>query len=162
MADWYYATQGDQFGPIGLENLQSLVSTGRIIPTDLVWTEGMAQWQPAAEVPALREAFVSPPVGNSIPTIVAYQTPPLQKSQHATLALTGMIISLVSLVLGAFGVLTAIAGLVCGWIALRGMKRTGDRRNRGFAIAAVAVGAGYIALILIGITAVVLIFRLAK
>jgi hypothetical protein len=162
MADWYYATHGDPIAPIGLENLQSLISTAGLTPTDLVWTEGMAKWQPAAEIPELREAFVFPPIGHSIPAIVAYQTPPLQRSQHATLALTGMIISLVSLILGAFGVLTAVAGLICGWIALSGMKRTGDRRNRGFAIAAVAVGAGYIALILTGITAVVLIFRLAK
>jgi hypothetical protein len=46
MADWYYAENDAQRGPVSREQLVQLIE-------DLVWTDTMANWTPAAEVPGL-------------------------------------------------------------------------------------------------------------
>jgi hypothetical protein len=154
MGSWYYAQGGQQLGPFEFEQLQGLAAQNRLAANDLVWTEGLAQWQQAAQINGLfaAPASASPPyvqpavyAGQSI----GYQTPPYAPpSQHSGLALTGMILSLSSLIAGP---LLAIAGAICGWVALAGMKRTGDTRNRGFALAAVWIGVLYVVLIVGGI-----------
>jgi uncharacterized RDD family membrane protein YckC len=53
MADWYYARQGSQLGPVNREQLEAMVRSGTVAPSDLVWTDGMASWQPAGQVPGL-------------------------------------------------------------------------------------------------------------
>jgi len=53
MKPWYYATGGQQNGPVSLEELVRLVGTGTVKATDLVWCEGMTGWTPAGEVPEL-------------------------------------------------------------------------------------------------------------
>ena len=63
---WYYAQNNQRQGPVTLEALRSLCSTGRLAPGDLVWTVGMEQWQSAGEVAPLVDAF-SGPVAAPVP-----------------------------------------------------------------------------------------------
>jgi len=51
--DWFYAQNGRQLGPVTLEALLSMLQGGHVQPGDLVWREGMADWQPAATMPEL-------------------------------------------------------------------------------------------------------------
>jgi hypothetical protein len=45
MADeWFYTQQGKQQGPVGAARLKELAAGGSLLPTDLVWKEGMANW----------------------------------------------------------------------------------------------------------------------
>jgi len=54
MKEWYYAKNGQQIGPVGLEEIRGLVSSGGLDPAkDLVWTPSMADWLPAGQVPEL-------------------------------------------------------------------------------------------------------------
>ncbi len=54
MKEWYYAKNGQQIGPVGLEEIQGLVSSGGLDPAkDLVWKPSMADWLPAGQVPEL-------------------------------------------------------------------------------------------------------------
>ncbi len=55
---WYYAHEGQQAGPVPLDKLKAMTETGELVPTDLVWANGMASWVPASEVPDL---FPAPP-----------------------------------------------------------------------------------------------------
>ena len=48
--DWYYAKNGERQGPISEASLRSMLVTGEIAQTDLVWREGMPDWLPAGEV----------------------------------------------------------------------------------------------------------------
>ena len=48
---WYYARGGQQRGPVEFQKLVAAAKTGKLRQDDLVWTEGMAEWKPAAEVP---------------------------------------------------------------------------------------------------------------
>jgi hypothetical protein len=56
-ADWFYARGGGQEGPADLQTLRAMIATGQLLPSDLVWRDGMLDWQPAVEVSALRDAF---------------------------------------------------------------------------------------------------------
>ena len=53
MKPWFYATGGQQNGPVSQEELIRLVGIGTVKATDLVWCEGMPNWIPAGEVEAL-------------------------------------------------------------------------------------------------------------
>jgi hypothetical protein len=50
MALWHCTAGGTKYGPITHEVLRQWLSEGRVRPADLVWTEGMANWQPASSV----------------------------------------------------------------------------------------------------------------
>src|SRR5437016_3457283 len=42
---WYYVPEsGQQRGPVSLGELRALLRGGSVLSTDLVWTEGMADW----------------------------------------------------------------------------------------------------------------------
>lgn len=54
MDQWYYAKDGQQTGPIGLEALRELIGNGTIDPAkDLVWNPSMTDWVPASQIPVL-------------------------------------------------------------------------------------------------------------
>jgi len=70
MADqWHVGRDGRVEGPFSPDQMRQMVAEGRIVPTDLVWKEGMAGWLPATQVPGLipsagtggRTSAVSPP-----------------------------------------------------------------------------------------------------
>lgn len=53
MASWFYASEGKQQGPYPEGQFRDLVAQGIVRPDTLVWSEGMAGWQKAAEIPGL-------------------------------------------------------------------------------------------------------------
>src|SRR5215510_9930091 len=61
MSNWFYAANGQQQGPLGDAQLRDLIANGTVRPDTLVWTEGMAGWQKAAEVPGLMASAGGPP-----------------------------------------------------------------------------------------------------
>jgi len=64
MAQWWYAMSGERFGPVEEADLRAKLISVEVQPTDLVWTEGMADWKPAMEVfPAGPEAVPAPMEG---------------------------------------------------------------------------------------------------
>jgi hypothetical protein len=50
---WFCTHDGQRFGPFSDQQLQQLVATRRILPTDMLWKEGMTEWVPAYSVPGL-------------------------------------------------------------------------------------------------------------
>jgi hypothetical protein len=53
MASWFYASEGKQQGPYPEGQFRDLIAQGVVRPDTLVWSEGMAGWQKAAEIPGL-------------------------------------------------------------------------------------------------------------
>ena len=49
-ADWYYAQEDQQIGPVGLPQLQELARSGKLQPSDLVWHEALPEWVPASRI----------------------------------------------------------------------------------------------------------------
>lgn len=52
-AEWYYAQNGAQNGPVLSATLRQLARAGRLAPGDLVWKQGMAEWVPASRIRGL-------------------------------------------------------------------------------------------------------------
>src|SRR5581483_6489841 len=59
--DWYYAQQGQQKGPVSFDQLGQLARGGQLSPSDLIWREGMPNWQPASQMAGLFDAATQAP-----------------------------------------------------------------------------------------------------
>jgi hypothetical protein len=63
MAQWFYASGGQQVGPVEEAELMRLMASGQVGPSDLVWKDGMPNWVSASTVPELGV----PPAAPQIP-----------------------------------------------------------------------------------------------
>jgi hypothetical protein len=50
---WFFASQGKQQGPYPEAQLRDFIANGTVTAETLVWTEGMAGWQKAGDIPGL-------------------------------------------------------------------------------------------------------------
>lgn len=74
--EWYYA-QGDQkVGPVSAAELKRAAADGHLLPTDLVWTDGMTDWKEAKVVKGLAGVWAASPAGGS----AAPQTGPARRA----------------------------------------------------------------------------------
>src|SRR5438876_9551733 len=53
MAEWFYALDDQQKGPVTWEILQQLAASGKLQRNDMVWREGMAEWRKASQIDGL-------------------------------------------------------------------------------------------------------------
>ncbi len=81
---WFYSKHGKQLGPISEEDFSSKCASGEILPTDLVWKEGMSDWKPSSEVIGLsltQKIAASPniakPYESNIGSVMVVQPPPV-------------------------------------------------------------------------------------
>lgn len=67
MSQWWYLEGDSKKGPIGAEELKRLLQANAIGLRDLVWREGMPEWQPLVDVEELAElrGSIPPPVPNT-------------------------------------------------------------------------------------------------
>ena len=47
---WYYARDGERYGPLAAGELTKLLESGRVGAADFVWTRGMGTWKAASDV----------------------------------------------------------------------------------------------------------------
>lgn len=47
-SSWFYHRNGVQNGPVDSAELRRLARSGQLLPTDLIWKQGMPQWVPAS------------------------------------------------------------------------------------------------------------------
>ncbi len=59
--NWFYASEGQQKGPLPEAQLRDLIARGTVRSDTLVWTEGMSGWQKAGEIPGLVPGSAAPP-----------------------------------------------------------------------------------------------------
>jgi hypothetical protein len=52
-SEWYYAKDGQQYGPVSARDLKQLADQGTLLATDVVWKDGIPDWRPAGELPGL-------------------------------------------------------------------------------------------------------------
>src|ERR1700753_500767 len=66
---WFVASGGKQEGPHSETVFRGLIGQGQVTPDTLVWTEGMAEWQRAGDIPGLFSAAARPPAfpGSGLP-----------------------------------------------------------------------------------------------
>ncbi|MGA2440373.1 MAG: GYF domain-containing protein [Tepidisphaeraceae bacterium] len=146
MAEWFYSKNGQQQGPVSGTALKQMADNGQILPDDLVWREGMAEWAKASQLKGLFGAPGAPP---PVPVAPQMAPPPLAPDYATAVAQPyGQPIS------GSSGM--AIASLVCGLLicvpvcsllaiifGIIGIRQTGGgkRGGQGMAIAGLVLGA---------------------
>jgi hypothetical protein len=69
---WYYTLNNQQVGPVDDVEIKKLIAAGTITHATMVWTTGMANWQPIGQssLASLLGAVPPPPMG-------AYPPPPM-------------------------------------------------------------------------------------
>jgi hypothetical protein len=153
---WYYAENGTQRGPVSLEQLQSLVQSGTVKPTDLVWRDGMTDWMPAGQVSELSNAagpmdHAPPSQPTATPSYSpdpyqppqavpgnVYQQPVYPQYGTSGAAIAALICGLCVLLCG---VICGIPAIICGHVALSQIKASGGQiGGRGMAITGLVFG----------------------
>ena len=152
----HIARDGQPVGPFSLEEVNRQLAAGTLNLSDQAWYEGAAGWAPLSTVPGVSGSatgstspspvsattpgvpatVVAPSAGGSV-TAVATPTAPTEP-----LAILSLVLSL----LGMFGfcctpvVLTGIAGVVCGHLALSRIKAKPELQGHGLAVAGLVIG----------------------
>ena len=78
--EWYYVAGGVSKGPITIEEVKTLLGSGQLRSSDLLWHDGMDQWTQAAKVEGLvprqplTVAPTTPPPSKLIVPFVATNT----------------------------------------------------------------------------------------
>lgn len=80
---WWYASNGQEFGPYTAKELQSFALSGRLTPADLIWREGLEKWLKASSVKGLFDPSTSPRPAAAASKPPAPQTPPAQEKPTA-------------------------------------------------------------------------------
>jgi len=145
---WYYAANGQRQGPVHFDQLRQMTMSGQIAQGDLVWHEGMADWQPAGSIAALfppppvQPAYASPPpqYQGYAPAPVGYQTPMTGGKSYQGMALAGFVLSLLVIFP------CTILGLIFSLVALNGMKSTPNQEGKGLAIAGTVISTIFLSL----------------
>jgi uncharacterized RDD family membrane protein YckC len=132
--EWYYAVSGEQRGPVPLETLRAMVASRQLHPQDLVWSAGMANWQPAnsveglfhvAPVPPSQQATLTPSYPYQAQGIgaISYHTP-----EHHGVTYAGFWIRFVAAIID--GIVTGVGGFciagIFGGILGFGMGASGS------------------------------------
>ena len=65
---WYYAINGQQWGPIAEDTLLELLRSGKLSPDTLVWKQGMTDWKPYLMVPEFQSCGALTSAPPNVPT----------------------------------------------------------------------------------------------
>lgn len=114
VAEWFYTSAGEQQGPVSAGELKALVGAGHLNREDLVWKQGMMDWQRASQIKGL---FPLPSVPPPLPTNSS--TNPKPRSRQNVFAASRISLPLHLqriglLAAGVFGVL----GVFLPWLSL--------------------------------------------
>ena len=161
--EWYYAKKNEQRGPVSGSTLRSMIISGEVAGTDLVWRNGMQDWAPAAEIrdfePDQETEIESPAVSqdpSQVPKMVGQPldyTDPSQFFPDPPVSVRAKV-SLVCGIVGVMGcmmivpVLASIAAVVLGNLARREKALDPGQPKRGDGVALAGVIRGYIGILL--------------
>jgi hypothetical protein len=147
MADWFYAQNGQQQGPVTIEALHQMAASGQLRSGDMVWSSEMAGWQPAGQTAGVFPAGATPP-----PVPIAYASPaPYMGPQQSLgqnagarwllpVGRSGWAIAAGYLGLLSFILFPAPLALICSIVAILDMRKHPDRHGMGRAIFGLIMG----------------------
>lgn len=138
--NWYYAVNGQRQGPVAFQQLQQLAATGRLTGVDLVWCEGMADWQAAGTINGIMPPPQAPPPPQGPPpgvhyyggypqAPVQYHSPQAMGPSYNGMAIAGFVLSF----------LFPLLGLIFSLVALNGMKQNRNDEGKGLATAGLII-----------------------
>jgi uncharacterized protein (TIGR03067 family) len=130
---WYYSKNGDKCGPVTSAELKALAGAGKLLPTDLVWKEGISSWKPAGKVNGLFPAApmaiplfaaAPPPIRQAIASI-SRLAPSSNQPAVVKLPVSKKTLVICGVGLVAVSVLFAALAAICG----PGLARYGESKT---------------------------------
>lgn len=147
----HVARDGKQLGVFSVEEIRQQLAAGTLQISDLAWYEGAASWAPLSSVPGITATTPASAIAPPASPVVPVTTPPgvavaFPQKKTETLAVLSLIFSIFGITgfCCGFFLLMAIAGIVCGHLALTRIKQDPQLEGRGLAMAGLVIG--YIAL----------------
>ena len=153
-AEWYYSHDGEQVGPVNLDQLLELWRSGGLVPTDLVWHTSATSWIPADQCPELGSVALPEPAAAAVPVaapapILGYQGPSSETGIVATARALEMLrqtkpwVLFMSIFLYIAGGLNVVIGLIAA-VGAAVSPRTHDSFTTAIFCLYVLVGVLYI------------------
>lgn len=157
---WYCWIEGQQYGPAHLNDVHGWIREGRLHPGDHVWSEGMAEWTAAGNIPELfppaAGAAATPQAGLPAPGV-----PPLAQPQAGYagkgMCVGGMVLGIVSIVglccfcmYGIPSIIFGLVGLILSIVGTRQAKQAGGSTGMGVTgiiLSAIGIALGVIVLV---------------
>jgi hypothetical protein len=139
----HVARDGKELGIFSPEEVNRQLAAGTLRLTDLAWYEGAAGWAALSTVPGVSATPASGATAVS-PAAVATTPPaviplPRKSEQLAMLSLIFSILGLCGFCCGFF-MTAAVAGIICGHIALSRIKANPELEGHGLAMAGLVIG----------------------
>ncbi|MBJ7284431.1 MAG: DUF4339 domain-containing protein [Akkermansiaceae bacterium] len=114
MADWYFSREAVQFGPVSEPESRQMLALAEILPTDLMWCDGMTHWISAESARKIMESpqlpKIPPPIVNAAFVEAASVQPVVAASKSWRNIILGALFVIFSIVL--------IAAIVVGSVIL--------------------------------------------
>jgi hypothetical protein len=133
---WLVRAGETQMGPMEMEALVGWARAGRLQPTDVLWTQGMAAWKPAGQFPELAAAFAAAPP----PAAARLGDDPAMRLL-LPVGRSGWAIAAGYLGLFSLLVLPAPLALFTGLMAVRDIRRNPKLHGMGRAVLGIVLGA---------------------
>lgn len=86
MSTWYYCRNGQQIGPVGLDELKDLIVRGELDASTFVWQAGMSEWVKVRRHPQLAALVSIPP---ALPAAASCRPPPKRSMRRTILDVIG-------------------------------------------------------------------------
>ena len=141
----HVARDGKELGVFSVDEINRQLASGTLRLTDQAWYEGAAGWAALATVPGVSSAtapavpVVSAPPVATTPGAPAPLVPQRKSEPLAVLSLIFSILGLCGFCCGFF-MTAAIAGIICGHIALSRTKANPQLEGHGLAMAGLIIG----------------------
>jgi hypothetical protein len=148
---WHFNSRGQTGGPVGLSDLRQMVASGELASGDSVWCQGWADWRLVSSVrelnpepTAIPSPFAKPGAASANvprPAYVGYSGAAgygghaLGQSYNGY-AIAGFVLALTF----------PLLGVIFSWIALNGMKSSGNEEGRGLALAGMIISIVFLSL----------------
>ena len=87
-SEWFYDRDGTKHGPFSSQQLRAMATSGQLLPSDLLWKQGMASGRKAGEVPNLFPASEPSPLQAGPPKRLRVAKPSPDKPPIPSLLVT--------------------------------------------------------------------------
>jgi Domain of unknown function (DUF4190)/GYF domain 2 len=143
----HVARDGKQVGVFSLEEIKQQLAAGTLRISDQAWYEGAAGWAPLSTVPGVSGEPTASPASAAPVTAMPAAAVTVPQNRNEPLAVVSLILSIAGLLGFCCGFLlfAAIAGIVCGHLALSRIKKDPTLQGHGLAMAGTVIG--YVALV---------------
>jgi hypothetical protein len=149
----HVARDGKQLGIFSLEEINRQLAAGTISLSDQAWYEGAAGWAALSTVPGVSAASAPASAAQISPAptaVVPMALPPRKTEPLAIMSIVFSGIAICGFCCGLF-LVAAVAGVVCGHLALSKIKANPELEGHGLAVAGMILGYVAIGLVLIRI-----------